>query len=89
MFIYTAAVKEYADAILDRIDPKGYIKKRFYRDVRSVRVRSMQDCLVNESGGLVKKIGLVTERVERLIVIDDNPSVEKRFERKRRAGEDV
>ena len=37
LYIFTASVKDYADAIIDRIDPKGYIptSKRFYRDVRT------------------------------------------------------
>lgn len=30
--IFTAAVKEYADNILDNIDPSGYISHRLYRE---------------------------------------------------------
>ena len=33
IYIFTAGVKNYADQVLDWIDPKGLIKKRFYRDV--------------------------------------------------------
>lgn len=33
LVVFTAALKEYADKIIDFIDPEGYIKRRFYRDV--------------------------------------------------------
>lgn len=29
--IFTAAMQDYADAIIDNIDPKGYISHRLYR----------------------------------------------------------
>lgn len=33
MVVFTAGVKDYADPILDKIDPEGvYFKKRLYRD---------------------------------------------------------
>lgn len=32
--IFTASVQKYADPIIDIIDPKGIIKKRYYREVR-------------------------------------------------------
>ncbi len=31
--IFTASVKQYADPIIDELDPKGIIKRRFYREV--------------------------------------------------------
>ena len=34
IYVFTAALKEYADKVLDWLDPKGLIKKRFYRDVK-------------------------------------------------------
>lgn len=33
LVIFTASIKEYADKVIDYIDPDGYIKRRFYRDV--------------------------------------------------------
>jgi len=33
VYLFTASTKTYADPIIDEIDPKGYIKQRFYRDV--------------------------------------------------------
>jgi len=32
LVIFTASIKEYADKVIDYIDPKGLIKERFYRD---------------------------------------------------------
>ena len=37
LWVYTAAEKEYADAILNSIDLNGLISKRFYRDVSIVK----------------------------------------------------
>ena len=34
LVIFTASIKEYADKVIDYIDPDGYIKRRFYRDVQ-------------------------------------------------------
>ena len=31
--LFTASTRQYADPIIDEIDPKGFIKKRFYREV--------------------------------------------------------
>lgn len=33
LVIFTAALKEYADKVIDYLDPCGFIKRRFYRDV--------------------------------------------------------
>jgi TFIIF-interacting CTD phosphatase-like protein len=40
LVVFTASLKEYADKVIDYIDPKGYIKRRFYRDVKSLLVES-------------------------------------------------
>jgi TFIIF-interacting CTD phosphatase-like protein len=32
--IFTAGVQDYADPLIDLIDPNGFITKRHYRDVR-------------------------------------------------------
>lgn len=32
--IFTAGQRGYADAVINRIDPKGYISRRYYRKVR-------------------------------------------------------
>jgi len=34
LMLFTAATREYADPIIDQIDPKGFIKDRYYREVR-------------------------------------------------------
>ena len=31
IIVYTASERDYADAILDELDPNGYIKHRLYR----------------------------------------------------------
>jgi len=36
IFLFTASTAQYADPIIDEIDPKGFIKKRFYREVRAI-----------------------------------------------------
>ena len=41
LWVYTAAEKEYADAILNSIDLNGLISKRFYRDVSTCIGMSM------------------------------------------------
>lgn len=33
LVVFTASIKEYADKVIDYIDPNGLIKRRFYRDV--------------------------------------------------------
>ena len=52
LYVFTASLKEYADKIIDWIDPKGYIKKRFYRDVINVFYSS----LAQEKMGFIIKI---------------------------------
>lgn len=32
IIIFTAGLKDYADKILDELDPEGYISRRLYRD---------------------------------------------------------
>jgi len=32
LVIFTASVQEYADKVINYIDPKGLIKRRFYRN---------------------------------------------------------
>lgn len=33
LVVFTASLREYADKVINYIDPKGYIKRRYYRDV--------------------------------------------------------
>lgn len=43
LVIFTAALKEYADKVIDFLDPCGFIKRRFYRDVfYNYRIRVVQ-----------------------------------------------
>jgi TFIIF-interacting CTD phosphatase-like protein len=44
--IFTASVKQYADPIIDEIDPKGIIKRRFYRE----------HCKIDKDGNILKNM---------------------------------
>ena len=39
LVIFTAGVQEYADPVIDFIDPEGLIQRRYYRDVSKRRRR--------------------------------------------------
>ena len=63
--VFTAGTKEYADRVLDKIDPTGTIfKTRFYRD----------SCTEGDDG-YVKDLRTIipAEDLRRAILIDDNP----------------
>ncbi len=60
--VFTAGVQEYADKILDQIDPeKAYIKKRLYR----------QDCIQVEDY-FIKDLDVFIDREKENIIIVDN-----------------
>lgn len=59
VFIYTAARQEYADEIINSIDKKKIIKKRYYR----------QDC----DEHFRKDVGKLVDSNSDIIIIDDNP----------------
>jgi TFIIF-interacting CTD phosphatase-like protein len=40
VYLFTASTKTYSDPIIDEIDPKGIIKKRFYRKVKYIKTNS-------------------------------------------------
>ncbi|CAJ2658773.1 unnamed protein product [Trifolium pratense] len=60
--IFTAALKEYASLVLDRLDRNRFISHRLYRDsCRSI------------DGKLVKDLALVGRDLKRVVIVDDNP----------------
>lgn len=61
--VFTAGLKEYASLVLDRIDPKGVISHRLYRD----------SCKEME-GNLVKDLSELGRDLKRVVIIDDNPN---------------
>ena len=63
IIVFTAGVQEYADKILDHIDPeRQIIKKRLYR----------QDCICVESQFFIKDLDVFIDRDKENIVIVDN-----------------
>ena len=62
MLVFTAAEKEYADMIIDKIDPdKTFFKKRLYRD-------SCYKC----EDAYIKDLRIISDRELEDIVIVDN-----------------
>jgi RNA polymerase II subunit A small phosphatase-like protein len=60
--VFTAALKEYASLVLDRLDRNRFISHRLYRD--SCR---------NIEGRLVKDLALVGRDLKSVVIVDDNP----------------
>uniref|UniRef100_A0A7N0RDR4 FCP1 homology domain-containing protein n=1 Tax=Kalanchoe fedtschenkoi TaxID=63787 RepID=A0A7N0RDR4_KALFE len=61
--IFTAGLKEYASLVVDRIDPRGLISHRLYRDA----CREME-------GRFVKDLGGIGRELKRVVLVDDNPN---------------
>ncbi|KAK7302994.1 hypothetical protein RJT34_13893 [Clitoria ternatea] len=61
--VFTAALKEYASMVLDRLDQNRLISHRFYRD--SCR---------NVDGKLVKDLSQMGRDLKRVVIVDDNPN---------------
>ncbi|CAK7350361.1 unnamed protein product [Dovyalis caffra] len=61
--VFTAGLKEYATLVLDRIDPKGLISHRFYRD-------SCKEV----DGKFVKDLSEMGRDLKRVVIVDDNPN---------------
>ncbi len=59
--LFTASMKSYADQIVDDIDPKGIIKKRYYRD----------HCKTDKNGNILKDMAQITTNKQKLVIIDD------------------
>lgn len=64
VFVFTASLKEYADQIIDTLDPqKTIFSKRFYReDLRRVNDESFKD------------LSILNRDLERVIIVDNSPS---------------
>ena len=64
IYVYTAGKKNYADRVLNIIDPKGLIEKRFYRDsCRRVGGKFLKD---------LKHIKRSLRVKDSMILVDDN-----------------
>ena len=62
IIIFTASIKEYANPLLDILDTKKIIKKRFFR----------QHCVFNE-GKYIKNLEVIGLDLKDLIIVDNNP----------------
>lgn len=62
LIIFTAASKQYADYVIDQIDPHGLVKHRLYRE----------SC-VNLNGCTVKDLSLLNRPLKKIIIIDNSP----------------
>lgn len=72
VWVYTAGDKKYADIVLNSIDPKGYIQKRFYRDT----CRKFNGMYIKDLKHLRKCAKVKGE----MVLVDDNKtSVEKNY----------
>ena len=61
--VFTAGEQEYADAILDILDPDGYISKRLYR----------QHCICEQGKYYVKDLRIIEDRkLENIILVDNS-----------------
>ncbi|KAJ1414164.1 HAD-like superfamily [Sesbania bispinosa] len=61
--VFTAALKEYASLVLDRLDRNRFISHRLYRDsCRQV------------DGKFVKDLSLMGRDLKRVVIVDDNPN---------------
>ncbi|XP_068658897.1 uncharacterized protein [Aristolochia californica] len=61
--VFTAGLKEYASLVLDKLDSKGLISYRLYRD----------SCKQKE-GKFVKDLSELGRDLKRVVIIDDNPN---------------
>lgn len=61
--VFTAALREYASLVLDRVDRNRLVSHRLYRD----------SCK-QEDGKLVKDLSLAGRDLKRVVIVDDNPN---------------
>ncbi|XP_019161152.1 PREDICTED: probable C-terminal domain small phosphatase [Ipomoea nil] len=62
--VFTAAPKAYASPILDKLDRKGLISHRLYRD----------SCRKVDGEELVKDLSGLGRDMKRVVIVDDNPT---------------
>ncbi|KAM7264873.1 hypothetical protein ACFE04_002556 [Oxalis oulophora] len=63
LIVFTAGLREYATLVLDRIDVKGVISHRLYRDSCS-----------QVEGKFVKDLSETGRDLDKVVIVDDNPN---------------
>ena len=63
VIIFTASIKEYANPLLDLLDSKKIIQKRFYRN----------HCKINKNGKYIKDLSIIHSNLKNVILVDNNP----------------
>jgi len=63
VFVFTASVREYADPLIDKIDPKRVIKKRFFRD----------SCICTSGSNYIKDLSFIGMDLSQTVIIDNSP----------------
>jgi RNA polymerase II subunit A small phosphatase-like protein len=63
VLVWTAGTRCYAEPVLNRLDPNGYITTRLYRD----------SCTEQEDGSYVKDLSLLNRPLSEVIIVDNNP----------------
>jgi len=62
VIVFTASISPYANAVIDKLDPKRLISRRYYR----------QSCM-NKGGSYVKDLRVVCKDLSKVIIIDNSP----------------
>ena len=60
--VWTTGIKEYAEPVLDWLDPNGYITTRLYRD----------SCTEQDDGSFVKDLSKLNRSLSEVIIVDNN-----------------
>jgi len=62
LVIFTASLSVYANAVIDKLDTKRHINRRYYR----------QSC-VNKSGAYLKNLHTVCKDLSKVVIVDNSP----------------
>jgi len=62
VIVFTASLSSYANAVIDNLDPKRLIKRRYYR----------QSC-VHRAGSYIKDLQTVCKDLSKVVIIDNSP----------------